>query len=262
MYALAIRTWEHEDMRKPLCIAHRGARREAPENTIPAFERAIEIGADGIELDVNITFDGKTVVTHNDDLSLLTGFHGNIYKETYSTIRSLDAGRHFSTNFTGEKIPSLEEVLEVMSSRDMLSIIEIKKQKISPRTSAEKTIEVISKFNFRGPVVVSSASLDILRELKKLKPKIPRAAIIVAKPFSFFMTLAYAKLARVSAIHSSTFALSRSLQLQTKALRMDLFAWTANTFEQFEKCISFGVDGIITDDVRLLHEYLKNEIRS
>lgn len=243
-------------MRRPLCIAHRGARREAPENTLPAFERAVELNVDGIEFDVNITEDGKAVVTHNDDLSHLTGFQGNVYKEKFSTIRSLDAGSHFSHEFHGTKIPSLDEVLEFTSAHDILSIVEIKKQRIDPKVSAERTIECISKFNFRGPVVVSSASIDILREVKKIKPKIPRAAIIIAKPFSFFITLAYAKLARVSAIHSSTFALTKSLAIQTRALRMDLFAWTANTAEQFDKCLSHGVDGIITDDVRILHAHL------
>ncbi len=237
-------------------IAHRGARLLAPENTMPAFEKALSIGADGIELDVNITLDGEVVVAHNDDLNQLTGFRGNIHKETLSTLSRLDAGSHHSKEFAGTKIPTLSEALEFMSVKSPLTIVEIKKQRIDPRISAERTLSVISRFNFRGAIVVSSASLQILRAARRINPRIRLASILVARPFSFFVTTAYAKLAKVSAIHAATFALSRALAFQTRALRMDLFAWTANTQEQIDRCLELQVDGIISDDILRLREHI------
>src|SRR4030095_11421525 len=96
----------------PRVIAHRGASREAPENTLPAFERAKKIGADGVELDVLPAKDGSLVVTHNEQLAPLTGVKGRVAQFSLRELKALDFGSHFSSKFKGEKIPTLEEVFD------------------------------------------------------------------------------------------------------------------------------------------------------
>ena len=107
-----------------MIIAHRGASGSAPENTLSAFVKAVEAGADMIELDVHQTKDGVVVCIHDEDLSRTTSGNGKVNKFTFNELQSFDAGIKFNEKFKGEKIPSLEEVLEQIK---LPLLIEIKK---------------------------------------------------------------------------------------------------------------------------------------
>lgn len=98
-------------MNSPLIIAHRGASKQAPENTMSAFQRALELGADGIELDVHMSADGYLVVIHDETADRTSNSNGLIKDKTLSELKSLDFGSWFSEDFKDEKIPELEEVL-------------------------------------------------------------------------------------------------------------------------------------------------------
>lgn len=239
----------------PIIIAHRGARREAPENTIPAFERALELGADGIEFDVLLTKDKVPVVTHNDVLSILTDRKGFIRDTTFEALNDIDFGRHFSAQTAGIKIPTLNEVIETIRGHNVLTIAEIKAQPGLHATAVNIVGAAISAAKMRGPVLISSSSKRIVWELKRRYPNISRAIIIRNRDFSFLRANFFAKVAGVSAIHPCLGQISAEMvsRAHKKSLRID--AWTVNTAEDFERCLAFGVDGIITDDVAFAKKY-------
>lgn len=99
---------------RPWVIAHRGACRRAPENTLPAFRLAFDLGADGIELDTKLTSDGQVVVVHDQTLERTTDGKGRVVDQDLAQLKRLDAGASFSGEFVGTRIPTLAEVFEAV----------------------------------------------------------------------------------------------------------------------------------------------------
>ena len=241
----------------PLLFAHRGARREAPENTIPAFERAIEIGADGVEFDVLLTKDRVPIITHNNDLSVLTHFDGLVHETPFSTIKSLDFGSHYRTSFSNITAPTLTEVLELLQPHDISIICELKSQPGMASSVAELVGGIISDFHFRNSVVLSSFDVKILYYLKKLFPNIPRALTIKRRAFPFFPWRIFATLLDVNEIHASFPMITPSFMAKVRQHDWRLDVWTVNETSEIDRCISLGVEGIITDDVARAKRYLE-----
>src|SRR5580700_1416079 len=98
-------------MRTPWVVAHRGASAHAPENTLAAFQRAVELGASVIETDLHVTRDGRFVAMHDDTLDRTTNGSGEVDRFTLDQLRQLDAGLWFDRDFRGERVPTLEEIL-------------------------------------------------------------------------------------------------------------------------------------------------------
>jgi glycerophosphoryl diester phosphodiesterase len=239
----------------PRIIAHRGARRAAPENTLPAFQKAIDLGAGGIELDVMLTCDKVPVITHNDDLSVLTQFRGYVHATPFETVRSIDVGSHFSAQFAGTTMPTLAEVLELASRYDILTIVEIKAQPGLKKSVARLVGGIVSDMRMRGQVVCSSFSRTILRELRRWHPHIPRALIIRRAPFPFFTLSFFVRNQELSAVHAFSQMLRPGIAHKVQDL-CELYAWTVNEAEDIKRCVSMGLGGIITDDIAYVKEYL------
>lgn len=234
---------------RPLLIAHRGARREAPENTIPAFERAIELGADGVELDAMLTLDRQAIVAHNDDLSILTGVKGRMRSTALARAKELDAGSHFSVRFAGTRMPTLAEVLDLVAGRDVLTIMEIKKQPGLEALAARIIGGAIARQRMRGDVVVSSFSPKVLREMARLHPSIPRALIVRGGIYPLLPKALFDRVAPVSAVHLCLPRWHRRLIERLRSRSLGLFAWTANEPGDLDRAWGLGADGIITDDI-------------
>lgn len=128
-----------------LNIAHRGASAVAPENTLAAFERALQLGADGVELDVQFSRDFQAVVIHDDTLNRTTDGDGQVSRRTLAELQSLDAGSWFSAQFVGEKIPTLEQVLAFADGKLLLDI-EIKKCRDSARL-AQAVVDLLAPYD-------------------------------------------------------------------------------------------------------------------
>lgn len=246
------------DFLKPFIIAHRGASKEAPENTLPAFERAIALNADGIEFDVLLTQDRVPIITHNDDLSILTQCRGYVHATPFATVRSLDVGRHFGFASSGTTVPTLVEALELIQSHNILTIIEIKPQPGMIASSAELIGKIASSFHMKGPIIISSSSLSILRKLRHRYPSIHRALIIRQRAFLFFASTLLANLCSFSGIHASLSALTPSMVRKVHKRGNKVFAWTANEPDEFDRCLALKVDGIITNDVAGAKRHIKN----
>ena len=154
----------------PIITAHRGYSSAAPENTLPAFQLAIDQGCERAELDVQMTKDGVVMVTHDTSLRRCTGRNANIYDLTFDEVRKLDAGRWFSAKYAGTKIPTLEEVLDLCKGRIQLNI-EIKPNAATPALEAE-TIRIIEEKGFAHDCVITSQSYETLCKVKELAPEI------------------------------------------------------------------------------------------
>src|SRR5690606_9559351 len=141
-----------------MVIAHRGFSGAAPENTLAAFRKGIEIGSDMIELDVHLSRDGELVVIHDETLERTTNGKGRVADNTLMELKDLDAGSSFAPQFSGEKIPTLIEVIELAKGRVLVNI-EIKNpthQRYSITELAEKTLREVKKAGMIDKFIFSS----------------------------------------------------------------------------------------------------------
>jgi glycerophosphoryl diester phosphodiesterase len=157
--------------------AHRGHARIAPENTWSAVRKAIEIGADYVEIDVQPTSDGVIVLLHDRDLKRVAGLSRAIDDVSYAEVRQLDVGRWFSAEFTGEKVPTLEEILERTKGRIKLNI-ELKFPEAHANLVPEVT-RLIAKWNMEPDCLLTAFRYESLLEVKRLNPRL-RTGLIIA----------------------------------------------------------------------------------
>ena len=146
-----------ESSPRPFIFAHRGASSHAPENTLAAFELAIQQNADGIELDVKLTADGHVVAIHDATVDRTTGARGRVKDLPLTDLRSLDAGSFFAPNFKAEKIPTLEDVFEAVGRRTLINVeLTLYSRQCSRQTSS--TLKISSFVNASPPRLNTPAS--------------------------------------------------------------------------------------------------------
>lgn len=231
-------------MKKPIVIAHRGASAYAPENTMSAFIRAMEMGAGGIELDVQLTRDEYPVVIHDETIDRTGNGSGWVGKFTFLEISSFDFGSWFGTEFENERIPSLEAVLKLLNSWDGLLNIEIKNSKILYPGIEEKVVELIRKYNMESRTIVSSFNHYSLAELKKLAPELKTAPLydsILFEPWE------YAKKLGAYAIHPAYCNIIPQVMEGCKRCGIRVNPYTIDEPKMIKKAAIAGVDGIITN---------------
>lgn len=233
---------------KPTITYHRGYSSVAPENTMAAFEAALEHGSQRIELDVQMTSDGVAMVTHDTSLRRCTGRIANIYDLTYDQVRQLDAGRWFSRKFAGSRIPTLEEVLELCQGKAELNI-EVKPSAQTPELEAE-TVRLIRKYGFVQHCIVTSQSYETLCKVKELEPDIT-TGYILALGVGTYYDLPAADIFCVE----STFITSGMVQ-QIHLRGKHIAAWTINRQQDAERLLKLGVDDLITDKPEIIEALL------
>ena len=224
--------------------AHRGASALYPENTMAAFRGAKELGADWIELDVQQTKDKKLIVLHDTNLKRTTGLNKNTWEATYEEIQKLDAGSFFSQEFKGEKIPTLEEVIEFAKENNIKLNIELKPTGFE--SDFEKSVvDVINKYDFAQNCVITSQVYKVLKNVKEYNKDVKTV---------YVMSLAYGNITKLLvADHFSIEASSvnKSLVKRVHNAGKELYVWTVNTEENMQKMINLKVDNIITDNITL-----------
>lgn len=160
----------------PLVEAHRGDSANAPENTLAAFRRALDLGVFSIELDVHPAKDGALVVIHDGTVDRTTGGSGAVADMTAADLRALDAGSRFSPAFAGERIPLLEEVVALCAPTDVLLNIEIKRSPARPDFPAD-VVRLLRRFGVERRYVVSSFDVDALLRAGREGPEVSFALI-------------------------------------------------------------------------------------
>ena len=246
-------------------VAHRGYSGRYPENTVSAFEPAIEAGADMIELDVCLTKDRVPVVIHDQTLERTTDGHGLVSEVTLSELKKLDAGSWFSPEFKGESIPTLEEVL--LQIRGKISVnIEIKPESYESagHTDAiEKLICImIETFEMNESVLISSFEHSFFPRIKLWHKKNNdqtslRIAPLQEKEFSEENVLKLCKGTGAFSFHPDERFLNPSLIKTLKASCFRTIVYTINDEKRIEQLAKWGVTGIITDEPELMWKVLR-----
>lgn len=150
-------------------VAHRGVSPGFPENTLPAFANAIELGVDVIELDLRATADGVIVVLHDDSVENTTDGQGFVSDYTFASLRQLDAGSHAGAEFAGEPIPSLDEVLDLVIPLRGKLLLDIKE---SNELDNEAVIRLIERYDAVLDVIVGVRTVEDVRLFRSLNPNI------------------------------------------------------------------------------------------
>ena len=226
-----------------MIMAHRGFSAQAPENTIPAFQKCIDNGFSAAELDVQMLADGTIVVMHDDNLKRTTGLDKNVWEVTYNDIKDLDNGSFFDSSFAGTTIPTLDDVIRLAGrGKNKLYLnIEIKRNGHDDGI-VEKVVEIIKKNNYMDYCDVTSQDYETLEEVKSTDPKI-LTAYTSAIGIGDIDSLDAADIISIQ----ETFATYENIDRIHKAGKK-VFVWTVNEEETMKTLISLNVDAILTND--------------
>ena len=226
----------------PLIIeAHRGDSANAPENTLAAFKRAVDLGADSIELDVHPAADGTLMVIHDSTLDRTTNGTGAIQTKTVEQLRRLDAGAWFAPEFAGEKIPALEEVCALLARSNIKLNIEIKASP-SGQNVPLTLVNLLRRFSKERDYIVSSFNLQALLAVRKIEPQIQLALIGKGPDI-----LPLAKLHDLPWIHGEFSTVDKSLIDAAHALGKRVNIWTMDDPSRFSYWQGIGLDKICTN---------------
>lgn len=229
--------------RGPLIIAHRGDASAAPENTLAAFRQSLAIGADGVELDVRLTRDGKLVVFHDRLLDRTSNGHGWVADRTLAELQSLDVGAWFGPAFKGEAPPTLDEVFETLP-RDYLINVEMKVDINGMRLIAHLVAEAVRRHQRWDSTLVASFNPMALHHLRQMGPRIARG-YIWSKHHPYPIRSRWLSwLARPDWLNPATDTYSAGLQLQGRPV----LAWDSDFGGDMERMVAAHLDAVVTTD--------------
>lgn len=223
--------------------AHRGARTVAPENTLSAFRLAIEQGAQGIELDVQLTKDEVVVVLHDETIDRTSNGEGDVSSFTLAQLRELDFSCGM-TGFEGEKIPTLEEVYALAAPAGIMVNVEIKASAKSDKRMPAKLLALEEKYNMANKIIYSSFNHQSLVELKEVIPHARMGLLymcVLARPWE------YAKSLGACALHPYINSTPEDLVALSQSENVAVHPWTVNDPAQITALLEAGAHAIITD---------------
>lgn len=220
----------------PLVIGHRGARGHLAENTLPSIAKAIELGVDGIEIDIFKCASGELVVFHDQTLEKLTNSKGYIEQLTLDSIRKIDV-------LNGYTIPTLEEVLDLINGRVFLNI------ELKGTQTALLTNEIILSYFERkewdlSKILISSFNWEELEIFYSVNSEVSIAILTEDDPLD---AIPIAKQLNAVAINPEYVSLNTGNIDKIKKEGLKIFTWTVNDPQEIKDVITLGVDGIITD---------------
>src|SRR3989304_3660353 len=231
-------------MKRVLNIAHRGASGHAPENTLAAFQTAAEMGAHMIELDLHSSLDNELVVIHDRSLKRTTRSRGSVDRSTLKALRTLDAGSWFNGRYRGERIPILQEVLDLVGPHARLNV-EIKKGLRAYTSLERRLLRCLEGYDQHKQPLISSFDESILKRIRRLDKNIPIGYLFKMGLPERVIRRAL-KLGAVS-VHGSTRAVSIDLIGKAHAVGLKVFVYTVDEEEEMRRWIRLGVDGIFTN---------------
>lgn len=266
-----------------MIFAHRGASAVAPENTLPAFEKALELGADGFELDVQATADGKLVVLHDYRLERSTNGVGLLRDHTLAQLAGIDAGIRFSESFANTPIPTLEQVFDLVGDSCIVNV-EIKNVDWDGGPEAAPLARMIKQRNLYQQVIVSSFNPLSLRKMRQLDPSIRLGYLYFKKPphtdraneniiqrfrnvppkflFFHFSRPWFTNAIAPEALHPYFTSIDEQLMETARTRGQLVNAWTVNDGDEARRLVGLGVDGIITDVPDKIRRELSNSTSS
>jgi glycerophosphoryl diester phosphodiesterase len=229
-------------MRAPWIIAHRGASGHAPENTLAAFERAVELGAGFIETDLHLSRDLQFVAIHDAGLERTTNGRGAVHDHTLAELRKLDAGQWFDRQFRGQRIPTLDEILAFSRKHDVMFYLQIKYDVAWGMHHA--LVSALRNAESTARTVVVSFNPATLLALRKLDTSVMMGLLVEeAQPDSLKTALDIG----VRQLCPRSALIRRELVEEAHHSDVHVVTWTVNRAEEMRAMIAVGVDGIMTD---------------
>ncbi len=223
-------------------VAHRGASGHAPENTLAAFRRAVELGAKFIETDLQLSRDTHLVAMHDDTLDRTTSGRGLVHGLTLSQLRELDAGSWFDRRFAGERIPTLEEIIQFARESDVVFFLELKPG--DGWAIEHALVGALRETQATAQVMILSFDAAILAAVRKLEPTL-MTGFLFSGWYNDVVERAVRAGARQLAPRGDL--VTPDLIRQAQQADLQVVTWTINEPAHMRKLIAAGVDGIITD---------------
>lgn len=231
-----------------LVVGHRGAAARAPENTAASFRAAVEAGADAFEIDLGLTRDGRPACLHDATLDRTTSGKGRLDARSWDEVARLDAGSWFSPAFAGERVPSLEDALEIASGRCRV-VVEIKDAR-----AVEALVATLEGRGRRDDVVVSSFDWDSLAAVRRRLPDVAIAATVRRlerrNPVAFALSIG------ARAIHPTRALAAPALVARAHDAGLAVVPYTVNDDAGWARLLAAGADGAFTDDPAALVAFL------
>lgn len=242
---------------EPLVIAHRGSSSSAPENTFAAFSRALEDGADAIECDIRLTKDNRVVVIHDATVKRTTNGRGYVRDYTLEELQRLDAGSWFDRRFAGERVPTLEEVLQLIDGTKGLNI-EIKpvNDAAAARTIVEQCLTLVRKFHAHRYVLVTSFQHSLLRLARRMDSAVNIGLLF--HPLHHFgkPPVQLALRHQASVLVCGVQFLRRTMVEEAHRRNIAVAVYTVNTVSQLQRCLRNAVEGVVTNVPKKILEIL------
>jgi glycerophosphoryl diester phosphodiesterase len=230
----------------PIKIGHRGASGYCPENTMASYKKAIELGADFLEVDIHLSKDDVLVVHHDSTLDRTTNGKGNLRDYTAAELKELDAGSWYHSRYKNERIPLLREVLENFGS-EVGILIELKHPSAYPGIE-EKLAEELGKYyecsTRKNQIMVHSFDMESMKRFHQLMPDI-QVGVLIKRRINDQKLKEIAEFA--SFLNPKQTILNTQLQMRIQKHGMRVFTWTVNNKKQIRMFKMMQVDGIISD---------------
>ena len=239
-------------MAKSLVIAHRGANKYAPQNTLAAFKKAYELGCDGFETDVHITKDGKVVICHNYTIDETSTGKGKVADMTLDELKGYDFGSYYSKKFEGTEIPTLDEFLSFVETTDISVLnIEIKSPKEAETAIVKETIKAVKGHNLFDRLLISSFDPKLLIEAKMIDSKCKTGFLYSLKSPTLLQMawrqLRFTKSIGCDAVHPHHVFVNKKFVEDAHNMGIKVNPWTVDGVFTIDRLLKIGCDGIITD---------------
>jgi len=242
----------------PLNLGHRGAREVAPENTLASFGRALEQGADGVELDVMLSKDNQIMVIHDYTVARTTNGSGKVGALTLAELKTLDAGSWFGEEYAGERIPTLDEVFEALPAESIINI-ELKSLSLCSQRLEEEVTHLIGTHGLTSRVIVSSFNPLSLARVARLNPSIETGLLYMQHMPLPLRRAWLASLVRTKALHPEYTMVNVDYVHHVRQRGYHLNVWNAKDLHELQSLVELRVDAIITDRPDRLAVLLEKE---
>ncbi|WP_407268843.1 glycerophosphodiester phosphodiesterase [Radiobacillus sp. PE A8.2] len=244
---------------KSLVYAHRGASKLAPENTMPAFELALEMGADGIETDVQLTKDNIPVLIHDENVRRTTNGTGFVQDYTLRELQKLDAGSWFSKKYKNSRIVSLDEFLAWIKNTNMLINLELKNNVIDYKDIEKIVYDRIVAYNLVFRTVISCFNPKSIERWKDIDKNMATAFLTSQKIKGL---IPFTEELGATGLHIRYRLLNNNLIKQCHEQELAVRVYTVNRPSQIMRCFKLGCDAIITDVPQVALEYRKTYLQN
>ena len=242
----------HEYLRlgeRPRVIAHRGFSGVAPENTLAALSRAVAADADMTQNDVGLTSDGQVVMMHDENLDRRTDGSGRLSGTSCEEVRKLDAGSWFSSEFAGEKVPTLAEALDLVRGEILLNI-EIKGEAVTDQVEGgivDKVLELVRERDMLDRVILSSFEPRALKHARRLDPDVKTASLYARRLHRGMSPLEVMRDAGSNGFNIAARRLRKKMICAVHSSGRPLTVYTVNDERTMRRLIAKGVHGFFTD---------------